>query len=287
MKYVAILLVSAILLFSCNLQGVKKNENPPKNEKDTTTTEKISTKKQSTPEIASDTLRLPNGITITYFKKGKGELLQKGDMVKIDFREKLEDGTVFDGNHIVKKQFVPFIVGWHQQTEGWDLAMTQLRVGDDVDIFIPARFGRGEKGIKGIIPPNSNTILSLRIIDRFEPTHSIDGVEVWKYDETNSEGDLIDTGDEVYINYFVSSESKPRYDNNYQRGSTFKLVMGDISVMPGLEKALRVSKSGDRIMVKIPSKWAYGNKGLIGMVKPNEDIFYDIQIARVIKKANS
>lgn len=280
-------LLGVALVSSCNLQGVQTDSDGSDDiESDTlsVSTNEDQPVKKSEPEVASDTLVLDNGMMISYFKKGDGEAIKKGDVVKIAYREKLEDGTVFDGNHIVKKEYIPFLVGWNLQTKGWDLALENLKVGDDVDVFIPSKLGRGEKGIKNIIPPNSNTILSLRVIEKFAPTDVVEGVQIWRYDEIEEARNKIEEGDEVYMNYFVSSESNPRYDNNYQRGTVYKLVIGDVSVMPGLELALKTAKEGDRILVKIPSKMAYGSKGLIGLVKPNEDLFYDIQVAQVIKK---
>lgn len=286
MKSIFYTVMLLVFVASCNLEGVKKEEVTLENE--------VIIEKQDTIlrdiqpvkiDVANDTLVLSNGMKIIYYKKGEGIKLKKGDVVKIAYREKLEDGTIFDGNHIVKKESIPFLVGWNQQTKGWDLGMLELRVGDDVDVFIPSKLGRGEKGIKSIVPPNSNTILSLRVLDKFEPTATIDGVKVWKYDEIAGKTKGIENGDEVSINYFVSSESNPRYDNNYQRGTVYSLTIGDVSLMPGLEKALKVSHEGDRILVMIPSEQAYGKKGLVGHVKPNEDLFYDIQIAHVEKKA--
>ncbi len=280
-----------MFLSSCNIQGVDTSDR--KKSQDTLTEhllnqewtkDTLSKGKQKAPEKASDTLRLDNGIVITYFKKGKGEAIQKGEMVKIDYRAKLLDGTVFDGNNLIKKPSIPFLVGWNQQTPGWDIAMEHLHIGDDVDIFIPAKYARGEEGIKGVVPPNSANIISMRILGKFEPTVKIDGIQIWKYDEYKKPGDSIQMGDEVYLNYWASAESTPRYDNNYKRGTTFKLQMKEGNAVPGLIKALLYGREGDRLMIKIPSELAYGKKGLLDHVKPNEDIFYDVQIARVIKK---
>lgn len=281
-------ILSFIFLVSCEIKGVESSiqENNSVLEEAVSAeeiNEEIVVKKEKTPEKASDTLRLNNGIVITYFKKGSGEKLKRGEMIKIDYRAKLEDGTIYDGNHLVKKKSIPFLVGWNQQTTGWDLALQELRVGDDVDVFLPSNLARGEKGIEGIVPPNANNILSIRVLERFEPTKIVDGIEIWKYDELKEPGDSIDFKDEVTINYWVSSESNPRYDNSYQRGRAFRLIMGDGNIVPGLYKALHFGREGDRLMIKIPAPEAYGSKGLQPLVKPNESIFYDLQIAEVVK----
>lgn len=288
------LLIGSLFLLmatSCDIQGVDTTDNT--NKEDTLTEQLLTESKmedsiakaeKETVEKATDTLKLDNGIKITFFKKGSGETIKKGEMVKIDYRSKLPDGTVFDGNSLVKKPSIPFLVGWNQQTPGWDIAMKHLHVGDDVDIFLPAKYARGEKGIKGVVPPNSDNIISMRILEKFEPTEEVDGIQIWKYDEYSKPGDSIKMGDEVYLNYWASSESTPRYDNNYKRGTTFKLKMQERDAVPGLIKALLYGREGDRLMIKIPSELAYGKEGLLDHVKPNEDIFYDLQIAKVIKE---
>lgn len=293
MKTTYYLIGLIFIISACEIQGVEKSTSTDIENVDSSIeadslgnekSENTDVKKEKTPEIASDTLKLDNGITITYFKHGNGTLLKKGDMIKIDYRSKLEDGKVFDGNHAVKKPWIPFLVGWNQQTEGWDLALEHLKPGDDVDIFLPAKYARGKKGIKGLVPPNANNIISLRVLDRFEPTIEGDGIQIWKYDEVKEPGDSIGFGDEVSINFWVSSESTPRYDNSYQRGEPLKLTMGDGNIVPGLYKALYFGREGDRLMIKIPSEEAYGKKGFVNLVKPNEALFYDVQIAHVEKK---
>jgi FKBP-type peptidyl-prolyl cis-trans isomerase len=287
MRIFLMIIIVGLTITSCDIEGVKTSDEKEKQaaENDALVEEmksdSLSQQKEIVIDKASDTLKLNNGITITYFKKGKGEKLKKGDVVMIDYRAKLEDGTIYDGNHKVKKPSIPFLVGWNQQTSGWDIALQELRVGDDVDIFLPAKFARGKNGIKGIVPPNANNILSMRIVEKFKPTATVDGVKIWKYDELKTPGDSIQPKDDVLINYWVSSESKPRYDNSYQRGEPFKLKIGDKNIVPGLHKALISAREGDRLMVFIPAKEAYGNDGLIEMVKPGEDIFYDVQVAKV------
>lgn len=284
------LILISISFTSCQLDGVKhNNENGEASTSDTVATKSIQigdsvSEENYSQEIAEDTVLLESGIKITYFKHGKGPLLKKGDMVKIDYRLRLEDSTVYDGNHLIKKPYVPFMVGWNQQTPGWDIALKKLRIGDDVDIFLPAKYARGEKGIKGVVPPNSNNILSIRILDYLQPTKEVDDIVIWKYDEWKKPGDSIGFKDEVTIDYWVSSESSPRYDNSYKRGKPFELVMGDGNIVPGLYKALYFARAGDKLFIKIPAKEAYGKKGLTDLVKPNEDLLYDIRIGKVVKR---
>ncbi|PHR47407.1 MAG: hypothetical protein COA32_08285 [Fluviicola sp.] len=286
--------VIVLAISSCNIEGVSHNDKEGGNSKEVlkpNDSSKMSlldtSNKRSEKVIEEDTLdvlTMSNGLKITWYKKGDGELLKKGDLINIDYRNKLEDGTVYDGNHLIKKKYIPFLVGWNQQTPGWDLALKKLRVGDDVDIFIPSELARGEKGIEGLVPPNANNILSLRVLSKPEPTKEVDGIKIWRVDSLESPGDSIDFKDEVLIDYWASSESTPRYDNSYRRRKPFELVMGDGNIVPGLYKALHFARGGDKLMILIPSREAYSKKGLTDIIEPNEDIFYDIIVREVVKK---
>ena len=285
-----LLFILSLFIFACKVEGVKSDEDINDSSEvvvNDSTTNLSQTKpvdEVSQEEVSQDSLLLENGIKITWFKKGEGVKLKKGEVIKIDYRNKLEDGTVYDGNHLVKRPYLPYAVGWGQQTPGWDIALKHLRIGDDVDIFIPANLARGEKGIKGIVPPNSNNILSLRVLDKMEPIKEVDGIKIWKVDEKKQPGDSIDFKDEVYLDYWVSSNSTPRYDNSYQRSTPFHLVMGDGNIVPGLYKALHFAREGDKLLIYIPSPEAYGDKGLKELVKPGEDLLYDVRIGKVVKR---
>lgn len=288
MRFFVLSILVLFTLFACNIEGVKDRDGQDENDTlttmvDTSGVADFKGNDEAVTDQKKDSIELDNGIKITWFKHGKGDSLKKGEVIKIDFRNKLEDGTVYDGNHLVNKPFLPYIVGWGQQTPGWDIALEHLKVGDDVDIFIPSELARGEKGIEGIVPPNANNILSLRILDKLDPVKEVDGIKIWKVDEKKNPGDSIDFKHEVYIDYWVSSESKPRYDNSYQRRAPFHLVMGDGNIVPGLYKALHFAREGDKLLIYIPSTEAYGRQGLKDLVKPNEDILYDIRVAKVIK----
>ena len=228
-----------------------------------------------------ETKYFDNGLTITWFVKGKGEKISKSDMILIDYRNSLEDGTIYDGNHLINKPYIPFFVGWNLQTSGWDMAVQELHVGDEVEIFIPSDLARGEKGIPGIVPPNSPNILLLKVIKKLEPDFNDDGILIWKVEKAKKDTIPVTKESTVDIHYWVSSESKPRYDNSYKRNAPFNLKIGDGNIVPGLEKALLKGKKGDKMMVFIPSKYAFGSQGLMDLVKPNESIFYDLLIWQV------
>lgn len=287
-----ILILFSISLFNgCQLSGVdeenkaEENQFIQRNEQTEDTVnhnEKIDSLDQaktlddSTESL--DEIEYDNGIIIKWISKGKGGKVESNQMVNIDYRNSLENGAIYDGNHLIKKPYVPFFVGWNQQTKGWDFALTKLREGDQVEVFLPAEWARGEKGIPGVVPPNAPNILYLDVKEILEPTFVVDDIRIWRVEKGKKPNDSISFEDELAIHYFVSSESNPRYDNSYERGEPFQLTMGDGNIVPGLYKALHFGRKGDKLMIHIPAKEAYGSDGLKGLVQPNEDLFYDLII---------
>lgn len=295
MKYFFIS-VLLILVFSCELEGVKKTsdiENGVGNQTAdtllTSAAEDLKLKKSfrdsvenilSQKEVEMEKV-LENGIKINWFKKGEGKLIEKFDVLKIDYRVKLEDGTVYDGNHLINKKSIAFPVGWNLQTEGWEIAMRELRVGDEVKVFLPSIYARGKKGIPGIVPPNANNVLELRILELMAPTKVVDGTKVYVVEQSKKHTKTLTQNSKLELDYFVSSESKPRFDNSYQRGKSFELTLGDGNIVPGLYKSLIGLKEMDKAYIHIPSNEAYGKKGLKPNVKPNEDLLYDVILSQV------
>lgn len=279
------------ILYSCELEGVKKNIGitPQLSVNDTL----VAKPKKKSPEEFKDSIEnilpesietekiLDNGIKIKWFKHGVGEKIKPFDVIEIDYRVKLTDGKVYDGNHLIKKSSIAFPTGWNQQTKGWALALKELNIGDEVEIFLPAKFARGEKGIPGIVPSDADNILELRILNKVEPVKEIDGTKVYLIERSKKHDAKVTDTSTIGISYFVSTPTKPRYDNSYQRGKPFTLTMGDGNIVPGLYKALQGMKMMDKLYIHIPSKEAYGKKGLKPNVEPNQDIFYDIIISEV------
>jgi FKBP-type peptidyl-prolyl cis-trans isomerase len=282
-KYLAI----ALLIASCT-NGVEKTEN--KNDAPSTRdagnqlseAEKLIEPKK----MIVDKKTFPNGIQIQWFEKTEGAPVQEGLVYEINFKTKLQNGEIVDGNYKLQREMLPFLVGYGMQTPGFDLAIKELHVGDFVEIFIPGKLARGKKGIPGIIPPNAPNIVMLRVGKEIKPTKVVDGVKVWKLEENPEMTDAkVGENSNVAIHYFVGTKSNPRYDNSYQRDTPFAFGMQDNSLIPGLRKAMFNTKMYDKLYILVPAKEAYGSRGYVDMVKPNEELFYDIIVMDVDGKS--
>jgi FKBP-type peptidyl-prolyl cis-trans isomerase len=268
-----ILFALSVAISGCDVSGTKKQKSEIPKIKKSDQTLNINKK-----VIADE--KLTNGERIQWFEKGKGDFLKCGDLAMIDYRVELPDGSVVDGNHLLKKPSFPYLVGFQMQP-GWDAALEKLKVGDFAKISIPSQQARGKNGVKGLIPKNADNYLIIRVLSLEKPTVSIDGVKVWLLEENNKNTVRFKKGKTITIHSMVSSPSNPLYYNSYRDNKPFMFRFEDYGIVPGFKKALMNAKKSDRFYIYIPSEQAYGNKGYLDIVKPNEPLFYNVLVMDV------
>ena len=271
----------ALSLVGCNVEGVKKEVNEDKNIFSDLKQTNSKNKTLAPTKIVNE-LKLKDGLKIKWFKHGKGDNLKEEEVIQINYQVFLEDGTLVDGNELLNRSSLPFLVGYGMQTKGWDLALLHLKVGDFVEIFLPSKLARGKFGVKGLIPPNANNIIRVKILRKIQPTQKIDGVKIWLLEENKAELTKASESNTIDFHYMVGTKSNPKYDLSYRRGVPFRMRFSDHGLVSGLKKAMLGVKRSDKFWVLVPSEEAYGNLGLLDLVKPNEKLFYDIFVVDVM-----
>lgn len=271
------LIVFASFLLACETGGVKRA--PVKDIKK----EKVKANVLDKDHKVLKNKRLSSGISIDWYEFGKGENLQVGDLVLIDYKVKLKDGSVVDGNHLLKRESLPFLLGFNMQTPGWDIALKELKVGDFAKIFIPSSLARGEVGIEGLIPPNADNLLYIRILKNQKPDREINGTKVWILEENKTNQLKFNEKTKIEFHAMASSPSSPVYVNTFRSNQPFSYTLKDHGLVPGLRNALINAKKSDRIYILIPASEAYGKNGYLDFVKPNEPLFYNVLVMDVKK----
>lgn len=228
-----------------------------------------------------DSLVMDNGIKIHWIQKGKGDKIVLADCINIDYKVFLKDGKLIEGNHMLHKSSFPFVVGFKMQTDGWDIAMEQLHIGDEVEIFIPSKLARGEKGVEGIIPPNADNIVYLKAIEKRKPTREIDGNKVYVFEENRKNKVKFNRENTIVFHSMTSTPTNPLYFNSFRTNQPFTLKMKDAGIVPGLKKALNNAKKADRMYVVVPAQEAYGAQGYLDIVKSNEPLLFNIFVMDV------
>lgn len=106
-------------------------------------------------------------ISITYPSKLEGNVAVKDEQISADYIAYLMDGRSFDSTFERQKVFVfpqgaPLLEGWNKQ-------MADTQKGLVRRLVIPPKFGYGEQGRRGKIPPNATLIYDIEIKDVAPP----------------------------------------------------------------------------------------------------------------------
>lgn len=220
-----------------------------------------------------------NGVVIEWIEEGKGAALKDYHAYKITYEVLLDDGTVIDGNKIANRDWVHFILGYQLQGKGWDYALNKLKIGDFARISIPSKLARGKEGIKGLVPPDANNTVVIKILGEIEPDKKMNGTNVWVLASTfNEESKVSDTSSKVIADYTVSTPSNPRFLNTQYSSTPFIFQYKEKGIIEGLKKAMIGVKRGDNLWISVDPKDGYGKAGFTELVKPNEHLFYEMLV---------
>ena len=105
-----------------------------------------------------------SGLYYVRVKEGNGEKPEVGQMVKAHYTGKLLDGTVFDSS-IDRDEPIIFPLGVGQVIPGWDEGLMMMSKGEKGVLYIPYYLAYGEREIGDLIPPFSNLIFEVELVD--------------------------------------------------------------------------------------------------------------------------
>jgi len=102
------------------------------------------------------------------------------------------------------------------------------------------------------------------------------------------EGPEARVGDTVTVNYVgVRSEDGVQFDNSFERGQPFPVVLGTGSVIQGWDDGLVGAQAGARIQLDIPPDLAYGDQARSDVIRANEALTFVIDVVSVTPAENS
>jgi len=102
-------------------------------------------------------------------------------------------------------------------------------------------------------------------------------------DLTVGTGPAAAAGTEVVLNYVgVRSADGTEFDNSYDRGEPFQVLLGAGKVIPGWEQGLVGVQAGGRRQMDIPADLAYGDKGAGDVIKPGDALSFVVDVIAVL-----
>ena len=96
------------------------------------------------------------------------------------------------------------------------------------------------------------------------------------------------TGDSVVVHSVgVLSADGTEFDNSYDRGEPFEVVLGEGRVIQGWEQGLVGVQQGTRRQLDIPAALAYGDTGSGDVIKPGAAITFVVDVVAVLPTSSA
>ncbi|MGD0251693.1 MAG: FKBP-type peptidyl-prolyl cis-trans isomerase [Verrucomicrobiota bacterium] len=113
----------------------------------------------------SGVVTLPDGLQYKVITNGTGAMPVSTDIVTVNYRGTLLDGTEFDSSF---KRGQPARFPVNGVIPGWTEALLKMKVGSRWQLFLPPELAYGEQGPPGI-PPNAVLIFDVELLSTQNP----------------------------------------------------------------------------------------------------------------------
>ncbi len=87
-------------------------------------------------------------------------------------------------------------------------------------------------------------------------------------------------GKNVAVHYVGKLPDGTVFDNSYGRGEPIEFPIGIGYVIPGWDEGIQLLEEGDKATFVIPSYLAYGEAGAGGVIPPNADLIFDVELVK-------
>ncbi len=106
-------------------------------------------------------ITLPSGLQYKVINEGTGETPELTDVVTVNYRGTLIDGTEFDSSY---RRGQPATFPVNAVIAGWAEALQLMKVGSKWQLFIPSDLAYGERGAGRDIGPNATLIFDVELL---------------------------------------------------------------------------------------------------------------------------
>ncbi len=120
------------------------------------------------------------------------------------------------------------------------------------------------------VPPKPEVVIPTEPVTELIITDLVEGT-----------GEGAQNGDTVVVHYVgVRSEDGEEFDNSYDRGEPFPVVLGSGGVIAGWEQGLLGVKAGGQRQLDIPAELAYGDSDR-GTIRPGDALTFIVDVVSV------
>jgi FKBP-type peptidyl-prolyl cis-trans isomerase FklB len=103
-----------------------------------------------------------SGLQYKLIKEGAGPQPKATDMVTVNYRGTLIDGTEFDSSY---KRGQPATFPVNGVIKGWTEALQLMKVGSKYQVFVPSDLAYGERSVGPDLGPNATLIFDVELLD--------------------------------------------------------------------------------------------------------------------------
>ncbi len=117
-----------------------------------------------------------------------------------------------------------------------------------------------------------------KLAEGFDKTES--GLR-YKITHKSNSGKKAQRGKNVTVHYVGKLADGTVFDNSYGRGEPIEFPVGVGYVIPGWDEGIQLLEEGDKATFVIPSYLAYGESGAGGVIPPNANLVFDVELVKV------
>lgn len=163
------LIAGLAILTNCQVitPGCASCENAKNKRKQAKTTKQVNQNNKKGSTNMTSITRTPSGLGYEVIKPGSGAQPKPGQTVTVHYTGWLDDngnkGKQFDSS-VDRNDPFSTKIGVGYVIAGWDEAVLNMKVGEKVRLYIPAKLAYGSRGAGSQIPPNANLIFEVELL---------------------------------------------------------------------------------------------------------------------------